>query len=166
MEIKNFNKDGKLLTYPTGELRFPSDSSRDLLLHMCCGPCSCYPVGEIRKDGLEPVGYFFNPNIHPYKEWDTRLKNACNFAAEVKMEMIVDDRYQLREFLEKALIAEKSPNGRCQMCYTWRLGETARMAAEYGFRMFTSTLFYSIYQNHELMKKTAEYFAKKYRVEF
>ena len=45
-----------------------------LLLHMCCGPCSCYPVKKLRADGIEPVGYFFNPNIHPYQEWDRRLK--------------------------------------------------------------------------------------------
>ena len=38
-----------------------------LLLHMCCGPCSCYPVKKLREEGIEPVGYFFNPNIHPTK---------------------------------------------------------------------------------------------------
>ena len=94
----------------------------NLLLHMCCGPCSCYPVKKLRQEGIEPVGYFFNPNIHPYKEWDMR--------------------------------------------YTWRLEETARFAAEQGFDAFTSTLFYSIYQQHELMKETAEHFAKLYGVEF
>ncbi len=30
-----------------------------LLLHMCCGPCSCYPVKHLREQGIEPVGYFF-----------------------------------------------------------------------------------------------------------
>ena len=51
-----------------------------LLLHMCCGPCSCYPVKKLREDGIEPVGYFFNPNIHPYKEWEQRLITAKEFA--------------------------------------------------------------------------------------
>ena len=51
-----------------------------LLLHMCCGPCSCYPVKKLREDGIEPTGYFFNPNIHPYTEWDERLRSAKKFA--------------------------------------------------------------------------------------
>lgn len=138
----------------------------NLLLHMCCGPCSCYPVKKLRQEGIEPVGYFFNPNIHPYKEWDMRLKTAREFAAKVDMKMYDDDNYRLRDFLRRALAAEAVENGRCRMCYTWRLEETARFAAEQGFDAFTSTLFYSIYQQHELMKETAEYFAKLYGVEF
>lgn len=137
----------------------------NLLLHMCCGPCSCYPVKKLRQEGIEPVGYFFNPNIHPYKEWDMRLKTAREFAAKVNMKMYDDDNYRLRDFLRRALAAEAVENGRCRMCYTWRLEETARFAAEQGFDAFTSTLFYSIYQQHELMKETAEHFAKLYGVE-
>ena len=37
----------------------------NLLMHMCCGPCSCYPLKKLREEGIEPTGYFFNPNIHP-----------------------------------------------------------------------------------------------------
>lgn len=138
----------------------------NLLLHMCCGPCSCYPVKVLRGQGIEPTGYFFNPNIHPYKEWDMRLKAAEKFAARSEMKIITDKHYMLRDFLRRALAAEQVENGRCRMCYTWRLEETARYAAENGFDAFTSTLFYSIYQQHELMKETAEHFAKVYGVKF
>ena len=138
----------------------------NLLLHMCCGPCSCYPVKVLREQGIEPTGYFFNPNIHPYKEWDMRLKAAEEFAARSEMKIITDKHYMLRDFLRRALAAEQAENGRCRMCYTWRLEETARYAAENGFDAFTSTLFYSIYQQHELMKETAEHFAKVYGVKF
>lgn len=138
----------------------------NLLLHMCCGPCSCYPVKVLREQGIEPTGYFFNPNIHPYKEWDMRLKAAEEFAARSEMKIITDKHYMLRDFLRRALAAEQVENGRCRMCYTWRLEETARYAAENGCDAFTSTLFYSIYQQHELMKETAEHFAKVYGVKF
>ena len=137
-----------------------------LLLHMCCGPCSCYPVKKLREEGIEPVGYFFNPNIHPYQEWERRLKAAKEFAEKVQMEIYTEEHYMLRDFLRKALPAESVENGRCRMCYTWRLEETARFAAEHGFEAFTSTLFYSIYQQHELMKETSAFFAKKYGVGF
>lgn len=138
----------------------------NLLLHMCCGPCSCYPVKKLREDGIEPTGYFFNPNIHPYKEWDMRLKTAKEFAEKVDMKIITDENYMLRDFLKKALMAESVENGRCRMCYTWRLEQAAKFAAENGFDSFTSTLFYSIYQQHDLMKETAGFFAEKYGVSF
>ena len=76
-----------------------------LLLHMCCGPCSCYPVKKLREEGIEPVGWFFNPNIHPYKEWEQRLETAKEFAGKVELEMRAEEQYQLREFLRRALAA-------------------------------------------------------------
>ena len=160
-----------------------------LLLHMCCGPCSCYPLKKLRADGIEPVGYFFNPNIHPYQEWDMRLKTAKLFAEKTGMQILTDETFQLREFLHRALAAEGEPiltpkagtqeeasefleayrpqkDRRCKMCYAWRLEQAARFAAENGFTAYTSTLFYSIYQQHDVMKSLAERFAAVYGVKF
>lgn len=137
-----------------------------LLLHMCCGPCACFPVKRLREMGIEAVGYFFNPNIHPYKEWQHRLETAKEFSEKVNLEICIDENYQLREFLNKALLAEKIQNGRCQMCYTWRLEETAKFAKENGFDAFTSSLFVSVYQQHEVMKETAQIIAKKVGINF
>ena len=66
-------------------------SEMKLLMHMCCGPCSCYPLKKLRSDGIEPTGYFFNPNIHPYKEWEERLENARKFADLMQMDFIADE---------------------------------------------------------------------------
>ena len=159
-----------------------------LLLHMCCAPCSCYPLKKLRADGIEPVGYFFNPNIHPYQEWDRRLKTAKAFAEKSKMELLTDGQFLLRDFLRRALAAEREPvtpmagtqeealrfveiyrgikADRCRMCYTWRLEQTARFAAEHGFTAFTSTLFYSIYQQHDVMRELARHFSEVYGVDF
>lgn len=150
----------------------------EILMHMCCGPCSCYPTQKLRAEGFEPVGYFFNPNIHPYKEWHQRRKTAREFAEKVGLKFFEDNRYGLREFLTKTsgavggVDAEdtfKFGDGfhqRCKICYAWRLSETAKFAAEHGYKVFTSTLFYSVHQNHELMKKIAEGIAKNSGVEF
>lgn len=133
-----------------------------LLLHMCCGPCACYPVPKLRSEGHEVTGYFFNPNIHPYKEFKQRLITAQEFAQKVGLSIIVDTAYQLREFLQRALTIEKNTDGlnldnrRCRMCYAWRLHQTALYAKENGFEGFSSTLFVSPYQNHEMMKTVAE----------
>ena len=55
---------------------------------------------------------------------------------------------------------------RCVKCYEMRLFETAKAAKENGFDSFTSSLFISPYQNHELMKDVAERAAAQYGVEF
>ena len=149
-----------------------------ILLHMCCGPCSCYPVKKLRASGIEPVGFFFNPNIHPYREWQQRLKTAKEFAEKVSMEIHTVNHYGLRTFLERVYNSVAPIDGedtikfadghhaRCRICYAWRLHETAKFAADNHFVAWSSTLFYSIHQNHELMKSTAEAIAKQVGVEF
>ena len=146
-----------------------------ILMHMCCGPCSCYPTKKLREENFEPVGFFFNPNIHPHTEWRRRLKTAREFAEKVGMNFFADNHYRLREYLEKVLpvVDERDTiefadgfHKRCGICYSWRLSETARFAAENNFEFFTSTLFYSVHQNHELMKKIAEHVAQKFGVKF
>jgi predicted adenine nucleotide alpha hydrolase (AANH) superfamily ATPase len=47
-----------------------------MLLHLCCGPCACFPVKHLRDAGHDIVGYFYNPNIHPYKEFTRRLDTS------------------------------------------------------------------------------------------
>ena len=55
---------------------------------------------------------------------------------------------------------------RCGKCYGLRLEQTARYAALHGFDSFSSTLFVSPYQNHELLRQTAEEMARRYGVAF
>lgn len=134
----------------------------NILLHMCCGPCACYPVQKLRSEGHDITGYFFNPNIHPYKEFKHRLTTAQEYAQKVDLKLIVDTNYQLRDFLQRALTIEKNTDGlnldnrRCRMCYAWRLHQTAIYAKENNFDAFSSTLFVSPYQNHEMMKDVAQ----------
>ena len=50
--------------------------------------------------------------------------------------------------------------------FVMRLFETARQAAEGGFDNFTSSLFISPYQNHDLMREVAERAAHEFGVQF
>ena len=148
------------------------ESIMNLLLHICCGPCTCYPLKKLRADGIEPTGYFFNPNIHPYQEWERRLKTAVAFADATELTLLTDKNYGLREFIAKVAPVANEPlklgvtKQRCGICYAWRLEQTAKTAAEGGFDAFSSTLFYSIYQDHELMKQIAQTMADRYGVMF
>ena len=70
-----------------------------LLMHTCCAPCSVYCVEALRVDGIEPVSFWYNPNIHPYQEYKTRRDTLVSYAGQIGMELIVREDYGLREFV-------------------------------------------------------------------
>ncbi len=137
-----------------------------MLLHVCCGPCSVFPLKHLREayPEYEITGYFYNPNIHPYKEFVRRLDTLKAFAAKIGLEhLIIDDRYTLEEFLQQALTA---PGGRCRNCYDLRMQQTARYAREHGYDCFSTTLLVSPYQQHELIKAAGEAAAIQHGIKF
>ncbi len=135
----------------------------NILLHACCGPCSVYPITELQKQGHQITGYFYNPNIHPFREFKQRLASMrlCSEEKGIHSEYVTE--YGLTEYLRRVVFHEDS---RCPICYEMRLEETARKAKELGLEGFTSTLLYSRYQNHELICTLARKMAAKYGVEF
>ncbi len=133
------------------------------LLHICCAPCANQCVEILRADGLEVSGYWYNPNIHPFTEYRARRNTLREYAAAVALPLIERDDYGLRPFVRE--VAEDI-GGRCVRCYEMRLFDTARQAAEGGFDSFTSSLFISPYQNHELMREVAERAAFAHGVKF
>lgn len=135
----------------------------NLLLHICCAPCSISCIEMLRQEGIEPTGYWYNPNIHPYKEYQARRDTLIGYAQQIGLRLLLQDEYGLRPFVRAIY-----PNleNRCGVCYRLRMEATARYAAENGFEGFASTLFVSPYQNHELLRETAEAMAAQYGVRF
>jgi hypothetical protein len=134
-----------------------------MLLHVCCGPCAVYPVQHLREDGYDITGYFYNPNIHPYKEFKRRLETAQEYAAKTGLELVVDASYTLEEFLRLALDA---PQGRCRECYGLRLRHTARYAKREGYDCFSTTLLVSPHQQHEIIKEAGLQVAEEEGIPF
>ena len=131
------------------------------LLHICCAPCSITCIDTLRKEGIEPVGYWYNPNIHPVTEYRARRDCLISYSKDIGMELRINDTYGLRSFV-RAIYPELE--NRCKTCYEMRLFGTARFAKENGFTSFCTTLFVSPYQNHELLRKTAERAAEQFGV--
>ena len=119
------------------------------LMHICCAPCANQPIEVLRTDGIEVTGFWYNPNIHPVTE--NRARRTCleEYAKTIDLPLLMKNEYALRPFVR--MVADDIGN-RCGKCYEMRLFETARQAAEGGFDSFTSSLFISPYQNHELMR--------------
>ncbi len=134
-----------------------------VLLHICCAPCANRPIEVLRGEGLEVTGFWYNPNIHPFTEYRSRRNCVRDYAQAIGLPLIEKNDYGLRPFVRA--VAEDIEH-RCVKCYGLRLFETARQAAEGGFDCFTSSLFISPYQNHELMQQVAEAAAAEYGVTF
>ena len=134
-----------------------------VLMHTCCAPCSAYCVEHLRAEGIEPVSFWYNPNIHPYQEYKARRDTLKDYAAQVGMELLIKEDYGLRSFVKA--VADDIEN-RCTFCYTSRMEETARYAASHGFTHFTTTLLVSPYQDFDGICRVSQELAQRYGVQF
>ncbi len=134
-----------------------------IFFHLCCAPCAIYPFYRLREEGMVPTAYFYNPNIHPYLEYRKRMDAVREFALRTGLEVLYQDGYDLEEFLMRT--AGKGPL-RCEHCYRMRLEAAAKAARAKGFSVYTSSLLYSKYQKHDVIKAVAQECAEESRIEF
>jgi len=120
-----------------------------LLLHICCAPCSIVTVEELREQGHELIGFFYRHNIHPYTECRRREETLEAYAAGIGLNMIWQKGYDLEGFIRQATFREAD---RCRFCYYDRLKTTALLARSSRFDGFSSTLLYSKFQKHDLIR--------------
>ena len=135
----------------------------NLLLHICCAPCTIYPLQTLRGLEIEVTGYFYNPNIHPFREYEKRKNTLIEYTQASHLKVIYNDRYDLKLFLDRT-----SPWGadRCRACYTLRLEAAAREAKSLQFDAFSTTLLYSRFQKHDWIKEVGEETGKRFEVPF
>ena len=160
-----------------------------LLLHTCCAPCSVYCIKSLRAEEIEPTLFWYNPNIHPYSEYKARRDCLKKYASQEKVELILEDAYGLDDFVcgifdsdygnsEKGNAKNESFNAkprdleealllRCQnYCYPKRLRRVFEYAKANGYDAVSTTLLYSIYQQHDIIKDLMEHLAKEYGISF
>lgn len=112
-----------------------------LLLHSCCAPCSGEVMEALHEAGVRYAIYFYNPNIHPQKEYLLRKDENIRFAQAHNIEFI-DADYDPKAWFSRAKGMEDEPERgiRCDMCFSMRFEHTARYAAENGYTLFSSSL--------------------------
>ena len=131
-----------------------------LLLHACCAPCSS-AVLERLGDIFSITIFYYNPNITDKDEYEKRLNEVKEFISKFKTKYpisIIDGRYEPNEFFEMSKGLEDIPERgkRCFKCYKLRLSETAKIAEEYNFPYFTTTLSLSPYKNSKWINEIGE----------
>jgi hypothetical protein len=112
---------------------------------------------------MSVTGYFFNHNIHPYQEYQRRLETVRKYAGNVELDVIYRNEYRMEEFL--ASVAA-NPAQRCLYCYASRLEAAAAEAVRLDFAVFTTTLLYSRYQQHDVIREIGEQVGEKHGINF
>lgn len=135
-----------------------------LLMHTCCAPCSVYCIDNLREQNIEPTLYWYNPNIHPYKEYQARRDCLKDYANNIGITAIFEEEYGLKEFCKNVI--DDLENRCTNYCYKVRLEKTIQYAKQNGYDTFTTTLFVSPYQKHDQLKKICEELAQKYDINF
>ncbi len=132
-------------------------------MHICCANCALYPIETVRRKGIDVQGFWYNPNIHPFKEYESRLDSVNKLKDSLDIEVEVKDCYGLVEFIRRVAYNE---HHRCRYCYNIRLEETARQARQMQMDAFTTSLLVSIYQDTERIIQTGMMMSARYDIEF
>lgn len=140
--------------YQREPLVLPNGATK-LLLHSCCAPCSGEVMEAILASGIEFAIYFYNPNIHPRKEYDIRKDENIRFAEQHGIPFI-DADYDRDDWFKRAKGMEHEPERgiRCTMCFDMRFERTALYAHENGFPVISSSLGISRWKNMEQINES------------
>lgn len=117
------------------------DGCHEVLLHACCAPCSSAIVEWLVGHGVQPTIYYYNPNIYPLQEYETRKQESKRHAESLGLTWL-DDDYDHEAWRQAVCGLEDEPERgrRCELCFTLRLTATARKARQLGIPFFSTTL--------------------------
>ena len=135
-----------------------------LLLHTCCAPCLIYPLERLREKCFDVTGFFYNPNIHPFKEYNIRKQAVLDYSKSSGVVILYPD-YEPKEYFRAVNMMEDGVE-RCPICWYERLEMTAQLAKKSGFTHFSTTLLASPYQDQDSLKKIGADIAGVQAVEF
>ena len=140
----------------------PGRASR-ILLHSCCAPCEGEVLETLLESSIQPTVFFYNPNIHPKREYELRKSEDKKFCDKVGVEH-VDADYGVRNWFErvKGLEWEPERGARCTECFDMRFERTALYAHENEFSVFSSSLGISRWKNMTQINGCGERAANRY----
>lgn len=109
------------------------------------------------------MGFYYRHNIHPFTECVKREETLRSYAESINLRVIYQEGYDLEGFLQKMIFRESK---RCSVCYHERLRSTALIAKRGKFNYFSTTLLYSKFQKHDMIRSMGESIGKSVGVPF
>lgn len=147
-----------------------------LLLNVCCAPCALPIIDyllNVEKRLLDQFSlYFYAPNISPEAEYLKRLEETRRIAVQYGVEFL-EGGYDhnswlayLKERLEAPLESYGENSARCQLCFKFRLLNTAEYAAANNFQEFATTLSVSRFKDVSVINAFGEELAREYNLTY
>jgi len=147
-------------------IRGRSNHRPELLLHICCAPCSTHVI-EVLRDDFRLSGFFYNPNIFPPQEQDRRLDEARRLCRRMDLTFFAgrsDAQVWSRRMRGREQDREGGPY--CSVCFWIRLWHTAQEARRRGMGFFATTLTVSPHKNAAAIHHMGELAARRSGVQF
>ena len=139
------------------------------LVHICCAPDAVYFLKRLREDypNSSIVGFFYDPNIHPYEEYKLRLIETERTCKTLGIELY-EGEYDLENWMISVKGYEDEPErgNRCKICFDYRLEKSAEFAKKVGATHLTTTLLMSPKKDFLMLKEVGEQICKAYGLEF
>jgi predicted adenine nucleotide alpha hydrolase (AANH) superfamily ATPase len=137
-----------------------------LLLHVCCASCAVYVYQKLAKD-YDVTCFFYNPNIHPLSEYESRKKELERVVA-LKQWDVVYAEYDTNQWFQLVKGHEQDPERgeRCSICFHMRLEKAFAYAKANGFDIVTSTLSISPYKVTRQINTEGEKLSRTFGIEF
>lgn len=140
-----------------------------MLVHICCAVDSHFFLQKLAKEYPDEklTGFFYDPNIHPYSEYQLRLLDVKRSCKKLGFDLI-EGEYDYEGWIDAVRGLEKEPEkgARCDFCFDNRLETTAQKAADLGEKTFTTTLLTSPKKSLEQLHEAGIMIEKKYGVHF
>ena len=145
------------------ELPIVQDADNKVLMHSCCAPCAGDLMERMINSGINLTIFFYNPNIHPKKEYLIRKEENIHFAEKLNIPFI-DADYDVQNWFSRAKGLEKEPERgkRCTKCFDMRFERTALYAFENNFKIITSSLGISRWKDMDQINECGIRAAKHY----
>ncbi len=140
-----------------------------MLVHICCSVDSHFFLEKLQADFPEEklTGFFYDPNIHPYSEYQLRLLDVERSCKKLGIELL-EGEYDFEAWMDAVRGLEKEPEkgARCEVCFDKRFITSAKKALEIGEDKITTTLLVSPLKSQEQLKRVGDEFHAKHGVEF
>ncbi len=140
-----------------------------MLVHICCSVDSHYFLQRLQEEYPDEtlVGFFYDPNIHPYSEYKLRLQDVQYSCEKLGIELL-EGEYDLEHWLKitKGLENEPEKGDRCTVCFDDRLKVSVKKALELNHDKFTTTLLISPKKSQDKLEKIGNELSTKYNCKF
>jgi hypothetical protein len=140
-----------------------------MLVHICCSVDSHFFIEKLQQEFPDEklIGFFYDPNIHPYSEYQLRLLDVQRSCKKLSIELI-EGPYDYENWLNAVRGWENEPEKgkRCEVCFDRRFEVSAYKALELGEKTMTTTLLVSPKKSQEQLKRSGDAFYATHGVQF